>query len=83
MPAASKRTTDYLLVDISNSYTKIAFATTERLAKPMRLPTADLTIGAMRRILRDRNVRAVIVSSVVPAKRKVITAATSSARTLF
>lgn len=83
MRAASKRTTDYLLVDISNSYTKIAFATRERLAKPARLPTADLTIGAIRRILRGQNVLAVIVSSVVPAKRKVITAATSSLRTLF
>jgi len=83
MRAASKRTTDYLLVDISNSYTKIAFATTQRLAKPFRLRTAELTVAALRRILRNRNVRAVVVSSVVPAKRKVITAATSSARTLF
>lgn len=83
MRAASKRTTDYLLVDISNSYTKIAFATTQRLSKPIRLPTAELTVGAMRRILRGREVRAVIVSSVVPTKNKVITAAASVARTLF
>ena len=83
MRPASKRTTDYLLVDISNSYTKVAFATTQRLSKPIRLSTAELTAGSMRRILRGRNVRAVIVSSVVPAKNKIITAAASVSRTLF
>ena len=39
MRYAAKRTTDYLLVDISNSYTKLAFATRQRLAKPIRHPT--------------------------------------------
>jgi type III pantothenate kinase len=83
MRAAGKRTIDYLLIDISNSYTKLAFATTRRLSKPMRLPTNDLTAAALRRILRQRSVGTIVVSSVVPQKNKVIAAASGSSRTLF
>jgi type III pantothenate kinase len=83
MCAARTRTTDYLLVDISNSYTKLAFATTRRLSKSIRLPTADLTAAAVRRILRDRSVRTIVVSSVVPTKNKIMARAAGSARTLF
>lgn len=81
--AARKRTTDYLLVDISNSYTKLAFATRQRLAKPMRHPTSELTAALLRRILHDRNVETIVVSSVVPRKNKVIAAAADSSRFLF
>jgi pantothenate kinase type III len=59
MRAPARRTTDYLLIDISNSYTKLAFATTRRLAKPMRLPTNDLTVAALRRILGGRSVETI------------------------
>jgi type III pantothenate kinase len=83
MRAAGKRTTDYLLVDISNSYTKLAFATRRTLSKPMRLPTNSLTAVALRRILRDRSVATIVVSSVVPKKNKVISTAAGSSRTLF
>jgi type III pantothenate kinase len=83
MRAAGKRTTDYLLVDISNSYTKLAFATRQRLAKPMRHPTNELTVAILRRILRGRSVKTIVVSSVVPRKNKVIAAAAGSSRLLF
>ena len=78
-----KRTIDYLLVDISNSYTKLAFATTRRLAKPIRHPTNDLTVALLRRVLRGRSVKTIVVSSVVPRKNKLITAAAGSSRLLF
>jgi type III pantothenate kinase len=78
-----KRTTDYLLVDISNSYTKLAFATRQRLAKPIRYPTNELTVAVLRRILRGRSVETIMVSSVVPRKNKVIAAAAGPARLLF
>jgi type III pantothenate kinase len=78
-----KRTTDYLLVDISNSYTKLAFATKQRLAKPMRHATNDLTVALLRQILRGRSVKTIFVSSVVPRKNKVIAAAAGSSRLLF
>jgi type III pantothenate kinase len=83
MRTARKQTTDYLLVDISNSYTKLAFATRHRLAKPIRIPTSELTATSLRRILRARNVNTIFVSSVVPRKNKAITAAAGSACVLF
>lgn len=83
MRAAGKRTTAYLLVDISNSFTKLAFATRQRLAKPIRHPTNKLTVAFLRRILRDRRVETIIVSSVVPKKDKAITSSAGAARVLF
>ena len=83
MRAAAKRMTDYLLVDVSNSYVKLAFASRERIGKPARLPTSKLTAAAMRHILRGRKVGTIVVSSVVPKRNKAIVAAAGSARTLF
>lgn len=78
-----KPTTDYLLVDISNSYTKLAFATRRRVARPIRHPTNGLTVAVLRRILRGRSVQTIVVSSVVPRKNKVIAAAAGPSRMLF
>ncbi|MEY2564390.1 MAG: type pantothenate kinase [Verrucomicrobiota bacterium] len=83
MRPARKQATDYLLVDISNSYTKLAFSTTRKLSKPIRLPTPDLTAPAMRRILRERSVTTIVVSSVVPTMDKMMARAAGSSRTLF
>lgn len=74
---------EYLLVDISNSYVKLAFASRKRIGKPMRHPTNKLTATTMRGILKGRNVRTIVVSSVVPKKNRAIVAAAGSARTLF
>jgi type III pantothenate kinase len=74
---------DYLLVDISNSYVKLAFASRDRIGKPIRHSTSKLTAAAMRRILRGRKVGTIVVSSVVPKKNKAIVAAAGPARTLF
>lgn len=83
MRTARKQTTDYLLIDISNSYTKLAFATKRRLAKPIRVPTAELTAALLRRILQRRSAATIFVSSVVPQKNKAIVVAAGSARVLF
>jgi type III pantothenate kinase len=83
MRATGKHQTEYLLVDISNSYVKLAFASRERVGKATRHPTGELTPAAVRRILRGRRVRTVVVSSVVPRKNGVIVAAAGRARTLF
>ena len=83
MRTAGKRMTDYLLVDISNSYTKLAFSTRQRLAKPTRYPTNELTVAILRQILCGRRVEAIIVSSVVPRRNKVVAAAAGSSRLLF
>ena len=76
-------TTDYLLIDISNSFVKLAFATTEKIGKPARLLTTKLTVAAMQRIMRGRRVGTIIVSSVVPKKNKAISTAAGSTRVLF
>jgi type III pantothenate kinase len=79
MPAPA----EYLLVDISNSYVKLAFASRKRIGKPTRHPTNKLTTATMRGILRGRKVGTIVVSSVVPEKDRVIVAAAGSTETLF
>jgi len=85
MPAAMRAAGkfNYLLIDVSNSFVKLAFATTEKVSKPTRLPTSKLTAAALRRILRGGKVGTIVVSSVVPKKNKAISAAAGSARVLF
>jgi type III pantothenate kinase len=65
---------DYLLIDISNSFTKLAFATRRRISKPSRIPTEKLGVSLLRQSLRGRKVDVVVVSSVVPKKNPVIRA---------
>src|SRR3954470_19161692 len=83
MRARPGLTTDYLLIDVSNSFVKLAFATTEKIGKTIRTPTSRLTAAALRRILRGRNIRAVVVSSVVPKRNRAIRAAAGKTRILF
>jgi type III pantothenate kinase len=83
MRARRRLTTDYLLIDISNSFVKLAFSTTRQLGKSVRIATAKLTAAAMRRILRGRKVRAIVVSSVVPKRDRAIRAAAGKTRVLF
>ena len=66
------RGSDYLLVDISNSYAKFAFASTRRVLAPTRIPTSELSSGVVARFLGKRNVEKMVVSSVVPAKNSAI-----------
>lgn len=82
MPA-SKRATDYLLVDISNSYTKLAFATRDRVGAASRVPTKSLTRSAIEKVIGSRRLRAIVVASVVPAKNAIIQRAATGARVLF
>src|SRR5438270_3369753 len=83
MRARRSLTTDYLLIDVSNSFVKLAFATTEKIGKSTRLETSKLTATALRRILRGRKVGTVVVSSVVPRRNKAIRAGARSTRVLF
>jgi type III pantothenate kinase len=69
------RTCDYLLIDISNSCTKFAFASKRRVSAPARIATNKLSTGVVAGFLAERNVRKVVVSSVVPAKNSAISRA--------
>src|ERR1700736_1749823 len=65
---------DYLLIDISNSFTKLAFGTWRRISKPSRVPTEKFGASLLRQSLRNRKVDLVIVSSVVPKKNSAVRA---------
>src|SRR2546430_17640922 len=84
MPRAiSTRTIDYLLIDISNSYAKFAFASTKRVSTPARIGTGKLSTGVISRFLGDRKVRKIVVSSGVPAKNSAIAHATTKTDLLW
>ena len=83
MRATGRFRNDYLLIDVSNSFVKLAFATTKKIGMSRRVPTSKLTVAAMRRILRGHKVGTIVVSSVVPKKNRAIAAAAGTARVLF
>jgi type III pantothenate kinase len=72
---AVPRRSDYLLIDISNSYAKLAFASRQRVSIPARIPTAELSTSAITEFLRRRQVKKLVVSSVVPANNSAISKA--------
>src|SRR5213082_2667389 len=77
------RPTDDLLVDISNSYTKLVFASTKRISTPVRVATDKFSSIVFSRFLRQRRVRKVVVSSVVPKKNRAISEAAGKTRVLW
>ena len=83
MPAPRKRKSDYLLIDVSNSYTKLAFATEQRVGAATRLPTAKLSRETLRAMLERRDVRSLVVCSVVPKKNATIAQAAGCVPVLF
>jgi type III pantothenate kinase len=76
-----KRT--YLLVDVSNSFTKFAFANTQKLAATERIETARLSAATLARMVGRRRVDRVVVSSVVPKKDALIRRAARKTPVLF
>lgn len=82
-PITRKNQSDYLLIDISNSYTKFAFSTRERVGRASRMPTKELTQEAVRKILKTRAVDLVVVCSVVPKKDRAIRKAAGTTHVLF
>jgi type III pantothenate kinase len=77
------RRSDYLLIDISNTFAKVAFASTERVFNPARIPTAKLSSVVVTEFLSRRKVKKLVVSSVVPTKNRVISKAAHNKAQLF
>lgn len=77
------RGSDYLLVDISNSYAKFAFASATRIFAPTRIITGRLSSRVVSRLLGKRNVEKVVVASVVPAKNSAILKAAGKTNVLW
>ena len=81
---AVARRSDYLLIDVSNSYAKVAFSSKKRVSAPVRIPTAEFSSTVVTRFLRQRQVEKVVVSSVVPAENPAISkAAHNKAKVLW
>lgn len=64
---------DFLLIDNSNSFTKLALASrTELIGTPKRLSTRELTADALKQALKGWEWQKIVLSSVVPAKGELI-----------
>jgi type III pantothenate kinase len=74
---------DYLLIDISNSFTKLAFATRRRISKPTRIATQRFSAPVLRRVLRRHKIGMVAVCSVVPKKNNFVRKAAKGTRILW
>ncbi len=67
-------TAEFILVDISNSFTKVAFSSRGRVGRVLRLPTPQLTAATLRKAMGSRRALHAVAASVVPAKNHVLTA---------
>jgi type III pantothenate kinase len=76
------RGANYLLIDVSNSFTKLAFATRRRISRPRRIATNDFNARSLGRFLRRREVDAFVVCSVVPKKNREVRKAASRRKIL-
>lgn len=66
------RPSDYLLIDVSNSFTKLAFASKKKLGAIERIATERLSVPALRKFVRQSGAGRIIVCSVVPKKNALI-----------
>jgi type III pantothenate kinase len=63
---------DFLLIDVSNSFTKMAFASRSRIERASKIATSSLNAPKIASLLRGRDARIVVVSSVVPKRNREI-----------
>ena len=77
------RTVRYLLVDISNSFTKLAFATPQRIGRTAKVSTRELTARHLRRLIGRRRVDVVVGCSVVPKKNRVVKVAAKRTKVIW
>jgi len=73
----------YLLIDISNSFAKLATATTEKLGPTQRIATPGLTTEGLRKIIQRKKPHRLVVSSVVPRQNALIQRAAKRTPLLF
>jgi type III pantothenate kinase len=69
----------FVLIDVSNSFTKIAFSTRQRVGRIHRLPTPELSARQLRTVLKQGTFRHVVAATVVPSKKAVVEEAVGGA----
>ena len=75
IPATEGPRGDVLLVDISNTFVKLAIARNGRIGKVHRLPTRSLEAGQIRKIVSEKSLLGTFAASVVPEKKSAVDAA--------
>jgi type III pantothenate kinase len=73
----------YLLIDISNSFTKLAFASRSKIGRSKRVATKRLNASYLRRLVGRRKLDALVVSSVVPKINREIKAGSNGINILW
>lgn len=58
----------FLLIDLSNSFTKLALSTPDKLLRVKKIPTPTLTVKTLREAVGAWHFDTAVVSSVVPSK---------------
>jgi type III pantothenate kinase len=64
--SSSGRKSDYLLIDVSNSFTKLAFASQKKLGATERTETDRLSAATLGKFIHKRAVERIVVCCVVP-----------------
>jgi type III pantothenate kinase len=77
------RATNYLLIDISNSFTKLAFASTNRIGRARRIETNKLTSVFLRGFIKRRKIDMFVVCSVVPRKNRAVKSIAGKTKVLW
>jgi type III pantothenate kinase len=75
--------TDFLLIDVSNSFTKIASASRQKMGEVQRVQTPHLNASLIRKLFGSRQAKSVVVSSVVPAQSREIKRAAGKRRVIW
>src|SRR5947209_18050392 len=78
-----KLAAEVLLIDVSNSFTKLAFASRSRIGRTSKIATPILTAERLARILHRRDAATVVVSSVVPKKNREIKGAAGNHKVIW
>ena len=78
-----KPATDFLLIDVSNSFTKLAFASRSRIGRTSKIATSILTAERVTKILQGHDSATLVVSSVVPKKNRGIKRAAGNRKVIW
>ena len=78
-----KPAADFLLIDVSNSFTKLAFASRSQTGRALKIATPILTAERITRILHSRDAGILVVSSVVPKKNREIKCAAGNRKVIW
>jgi len=77
------RAANYLLIDISNSFTKLAFASKTKLGRRQKVATPRFDANFLRHFINRRKIDRWIVSSVVPKKNREVQKAAGKTKVLW